>query len=457
MSVLNVKDATTRLETMRPYLYTDPFYYSVLNRPLEDLHQRTVDLNNIFRPARWFYVHGPLACSVYVDPGWSAPDPVASPVYFAGDVLTISPALPGKIRIDLVYFDLANSVVGISQGLETLSSVSFMTLFNTKTDIGAVPGGAAMLPLAYLFVDESATRIYSVLLPSNTAGYIRDCRLSPGAGSVLFEDTVSNIKKDTAGGSVGSTTRVPRAGHQHPINYSTAAPSTMEIRSVGSVGVSGAYAMVDHVHGISMLNNPALLKPSDGAASIGDGGDVTFVRGDHTHPAVYGLTTPARTEYGLAADPGSSVPPILLSRLDHAHEILATNIRMRARYFAYSWWPSSAAWGTGALPFDPLLVLAISYSDYGGWTSCSFGFTAYPAGGVTYSAAGAGGSYHGDDGNWAATGDVDDVAGDQGSGLYRTAFSRWLEITKWSKADGVEFTPTSSLYILLKILVIGTD
>jgi hypothetical protein len=82
MSILGHKDADL-LELVRAYEETDQGFFSVLYRPLEDLNQRTVDLNTIMYPALGLRVRQEVVASkAVVICGGSLVDDATYPVEF---------------------------------------------------------------------------------------------------------------------------------------------------------------------------------------------------------------------------------------------------------------------------------------------------------------------------------------------------------------------------------------
>jgi hypothetical protein len=455
MATLHDKNSA-RLEVVR-YLRDDidPWFAPVLNRPIEDLSQRTVDLNLIHHPARWFYAHGPSVLSVIVDPGWLSLDYRQSPIYYPGDTVAILLSTPGNIRIDLVYLDMLTQGVGVSQGVEVLDTTAFPTLFADKSKLGVLPLSSIVLPICYVYVDSSATRTYTHTLPNTSAGYIRDARLAPGSGSLRFEDDVSALMPDTAGGSTGAAPHLVRIGHRHPTLYSTANPATLIVDGSSGQGSSDFYALVGHVHPLEMLTNPLLLGYGAGSAYVGDPNDYTFVRGDHAHGTIHGATTPEGVGYGIAATPGSAVEPILLSHEDHVHAVNSAGTVIVSKHFTFSWVDESDARSTGALGFTPtgaILLGAMIVPATPEIQGASVGM-------IVESGSCRGstcvGWYNVDDMRWGVAHDDNQSLG-QCNMYCNTSFNGYaaIDITAWSSA-GVQLTPTTLARVRVNIIVFG--
>lgn len=455
MSILDAKDAN-RLETVR-YLRDDidPWFAPVLNRPLEDIRQRTVDVHTLFFPARGLYVHGPTSESVIVDPGYVSLDYRANPSYYAGGSVVLFPAAPGQRRIDLVYYDAEALSVGVSSGVEVSDTTSWSALFADKSKLGILPFGSVVLPLAYTYVDSTPGRVYSVYTDSASAGHIRPARLSPGAGNLLYSDLDADMLTDASGGATGSSEKLVRVGHRHPLLYNATDPPTLLVEGSSGQGSVNSYALIGHTHPLQMLNNSLLLDSSDGSAYIGDSNDYTFVRGDHSHPQIHGSSLPTALEAGVAANPGSAVPPVLLAHADHEHPVSISKVKIRAKHFTLSWNNDATAKSTGAVGFTPTAayVFGAIYAPADNTIqSISFGF-AEEAGGCRGSAGR--GNYGDNDSHWGCAHDSNQIVGASTTNI-NLSFSTAFNLTAWSAA-GMQLTPEAALTANLNVIIVGVE
>jgi hypothetical protein len=350
MSVLNIKDSN-RLEVLRPHTADDPVYYTVMNRPLEDLEQRTDDLNSLMAPAHGLLVHETsvpsksveVSAGVYMD---GDTNPLYFPQSAVGDTLTFVDAPAGFFRVDLIYFNLENGTIGQVDGTQT--NVSWAVAWTNR---GVAPLTGTVVPLAYVYVPDTAATVYQDGLTGNTAGRIRDARLSFEAGIRLFEDTVGTLNQDVSGGAIGTSQRTARADHSHPVNVDATNASTLSPDTAGSAGVSTIYSRSDHAHYITPENNPANLMVDlhGGALGVND----SVARGDHQHPL---LTS------GLPQNVGSGSSNIagtnnVYQSADHRHAVTGLN---------WSYWVQNLTWSvgggfadldTGPIGFTPLMAL----------------------------------------------------------------------------------------------------
>jgi len=371
MATLNLKDAN-RLETQRYLLESDPPYYPVFNRGLEDLNQRTVDLNNIFVPARGFHVHQASTpdLTVEVSNGWYMEDELNPLVFPSGATtsLTVPIATPGFIRIDLVYFDLENGIIGRNAGTEVVATAGFLTVFDDATPHrGVLPPNSGMIPLAYLYVDSAPDLVFSDTVLINNAGYIRDCRVAPGAGLRVYEGTVGNMKADVPNGAVGSEATITRSDHQHPLNISVSLPEEQTTYpDTSSVGTSSNYARRDHIHDLDMETDIANLLPDSGlVGSAGQALTETYARSDHQHDVNLGTTPPGSL---VAGTPGAAGSGQVYVRNDHAHEatygagLLPGRIKTLGWVFKLNrmdWNADSGTRNTGGFPWKPIFSIFI--------------------------------------------------------------------------------------------------
>lgn len=308
MSILNNKDSD-RLETLRPYEASDPLYFSVLNRPLEDLNQRDDDNNNHFFPARGFrcrQVTIPVG-SVEVESGiyWTSDTSTATT---AVQTLVIPAATVGNIRIDFIYLNLATGVASRATGAEILAGGGFGAAVPA-----AIPANDGIIPLAYLYVDDGPTA-FDELIPINTAGHIRDTRPALGTQLRLFENDASKFAPDGTA-ALGVRTRVPRSDHVHPSNVNNTNPATLGPSIAAAPGVSLVYPRLDHVHPVNTETDAnAFMKDLPGGAP---GTSVNFPRSDHQHALNVDAVVPA-TISRYTASTGAAAA---YARRDHIHNL----------------------------------------------------------------------------------------------------------------------------------------
>jgi hypothetical protein len=471
MATLNLKDAN-RLETQRYLIETDPPYYSVFNRALEDLNQRTVDINNIFVPARGLHVHQASTpdLTVEVSNGWYMADE-SNPVLFpsgATTSLTVPIATPGFIRIDLVYFDLENGAVGRSAGTEVAATAGFATVFDDATPKrGVLPPNSGMIPLAYLYVDADPSMVFSDTILINNAGYIRDCRLAPGAGLRVFEGTVGNLKTDVANGDVGSEATIARSDHQHPLNVSASLP-TIQVTypSTSDVGTADTYARRDHIHALDMETSIANLLPDAGVVgSAGQALTTTYARSDHQHDVNLGTTPPGSL---VAGTPGSAGTGQVYVRNDHEHEatygagLTPGNIKTlnwSFNLYQMSWTPGTGTRNTGAFPWEPIFAIFIwagNPNPANAAEGChGVGYaipgTAFIRSTATRFLVNAGSP------SWTAASSVLHPGGFPTANLgYATTYSGILQLQNFDQAGGLTLKPTTgSVNMKVSILVAG--
>ena len=197
VSPKNIKDTDTLFETVRQYEHSDPLYYDILNRPLEDIGRRTLDVNRIFTPARSLRVRQtqPATTSVQVEVGFTIiEDPAVAGAYqlpsTKAAVTVVGPvaaAAGGLRRIDLIYFNLATDAIALVAGAEVAAATPWATVYSVSK--GAIPASdGGNIPLAYLYVDDTGP-VYDETVAIDTAGHIRDARLAPGVSRRVFEST----------------------------------------------------------------------------------------------------------------------------------------------------------------------------------------------------------------------------------------------------------------------------
>lgn len=310
MAVLGNKDSTTRLEDVRSYAKGDKNYFSILNRPLEDLAQRDLDIRLIHTPARGIRVRATNTASaqVVVDPG-NYLFAGAVQQYAGATLSAVTAASAGNKRIDLIYFriDTGTAVRTPSAESATYGGVTKPIL----------PAGLDTIPLAYIYVGETGP-VFQDGLAVNTDGAIEDIRPAPGASQGRQLETVgSNFLADVSGGAAGSSELIARADHRHRLNVDATVPQALTPGNVGAAGVAGTYALIDHVHLIPTETNPAAFLSDLSGGSAGAG--ATFARADHRHTVNVGTTIP-----GADTGSGSAGASTVYARDDHFHPLNVT-------------------------------------------------------------------------------------------------------------------------------------
>lgn len=312
MTVENVKD-TQRLEVTRFIEADDPVFFSTTNRPLEDVEQRTRDLDRIMSPARGFRVRQTASPSTTVE--------VETGFYVVGTTVnkpslqTVGPipaASAGFIRVDLIYINLSTGVAARVAGNDTAAGSGFAA---ARALVNDLPSGTPAAPLAYVYVDEFSTA-YDRTIAINTAGHIEDARTSPGVAQKAFESSGANILSDVTGGSVGSVSTVARANHRHPLNVDATNPVQITANSTGSPGAAGTYSRRDHSHSTLVETVGSNLLTDSGSGVVGT--SASFVRADHRHPLNISVN-PGDLLADVAG--GSLGASVAYSRSDHQHPL----------------------------------------------------------------------------------------------------------------------------------------
>lgn len=363
MAVKNNKDPN-RTETIRFYDGDDKNYHTVLNRTVEDLEQRDNDLDQIFTPARGARARARIPNDTQVE--------VEPYVFVNGTTITQKTTVttlsavpatgtPGNVRKDLVYLRLDTNTVIRLAGTEAANFAA--------ASVPNLPSGIPAVPLAALYVDDVPAN-FSDQTAIDVAGHIEDLRPAPGTGFPFFEDNSSNILSDATSASLGSTNRVARSNHQHPLNVDATLPNTIQAGDVALAGTSVRYARIDHEHAIATESSAAVLRTDVSGGNVGTA--LTFARADHRHPLNAGATIPpvdggtgtagvsgvyAREDHqhplnvpssGLPATVGPSIAGSLgvastYSRSDHVHPMQAPQVSLQ-----------SASWvsESGAKPFN---------------------------------------------------------------------------------------------------------
>lgn len=437
MSVLGNKDSE-RLETVRYFTETDPMYYSILNRPVEDVEQRTIDLYNIMSPARGLQVRATSTPSktVEVAGGWylrGDTSPLLFPQSGVVDTVTITDAAAGDYRIDLVYFDVENGTIAVSAG--TATAVSWVAAWASR---GTLPTGGTYVPLAYLYVPDSASVFYQDGLTGNTAGRIQDARLAFDTGERIFDDAAASFAADTSGAAVGSSTEVARANHRHDVNVDATAASLLYPDSPAAIGSATTYARRDHKHRTVaelVAGNflPDILNGLLGSAN-------TVARGDHQHPLNVSTNTPSSIGQGTSNSAGTSS---VYSRNDHRHPVIGLDWDYAVVDLSWRAGPFGAI-NSGALGFEPKVCFVVAAgSEATGHVWSSTGFS----NGLSVQKAVGSIEKDGDDySQWACGIDESQVGGspkrDAVDG-YIVTFNTRFAITQWSSSN-VRFSWTNS-------------
>lgn len=309
MSVLGIKDSTTKLEDLRPYDRTDKTYFSILNRPVQDLEQRDLDLDLIHKPSRFLRVRAtdPISDQVDIEEGFYLYGNAVEK--FAGTTLAAVPASgAGTVRIDLVYFRTdTNTVVRLASA----QAANYGAV--TKPDL---PAGLDAIPLAYLYVGDTGPE-FEDGLAINIDGAIEDARPAPGSGlGRPVETSAGTFLPDTVGGSAGSSEKVPRADHRHPLNIADGSPPvTLSAATVANAGEDDFYARRDHEHALSIETNAAVLRSDVSGGDVGVA--TTLARADHRHPL--NVSGAAPSPVGITA--GSAGSSGAYARADHRHDV----------------------------------------------------------------------------------------------------------------------------------------
>jgi hypothetical protein len=316
MTVLSAKDAD-RLETVRPY-GVEPGHAAVFNRPIEDLEQRTKDLDLMFLPARGFRVRQqiPATATVESEPGvWISGGLQINQVGLR--TVAINPAGVGNIRIDLLWLNLTNGNLQCVESSELPVASGFAALTRPQ-----LPSNSGAIPLAYVYVDADGTP-FADTIALNTAGHIQDVR--PGLGFVPAHELGTTAPlKDQGSGNLGTAWKLSRADHAHALNVDSNTPAEISPPGVGPKGPpASTYARRDHVHDLTMNEAPSNLKADVASGSPSVDGAKSLSRADHAHPANVGTTLGTQiVDPGVGGVPGTSAE---YARQDHAHDLPVPN------------------------------------------------------------------------------------------------------------------------------------
>ena len=484
MTILNVKDSQ-RLEVLRQLTDADPAYYAILNRPHQDLEQRTKDLDRIFTPARGLRVRQTSTPSddVEIETGVLLDTDGVSVIQAnSGSIQTISSvpaAAAGKIRADLVYFNLQTKVAVRLAG----SEVPVGTGFSSGLWPDLPSGLAGAVPLGVLYVGENigGSVNFSDSLSGNVEGQIVDVRPSIGVLTHRFETNVANFASDVTSGSVGTSVLIARADHRHPLNVDGTAPTTVAAGTAASTGAAATYARRDHQHAVTVETNSGVLLKDSSSPSAGTTGAI--VRADHRHPLNVNTGIPnvdgvgaagaagayARSDHrhplnvpssGTPADLGAGVSAThgvaaTYARSDHVHDV--ANVALQSAIFTLTWSASSSAMATGAIGFVPKYAIVI----FGGYSGGGTNRPVMSVGVVTGTASNAKSVMAAEkadasDNDYTVSTDADSAFGQSftAGGYISSHDTMEGNVTSFSAA-GITITPTTSLTGTAFLLVVG--
>lgn len=309
MTIRDQKDATTRLEDIRFYQSTDPVFYSILNRVIEELEERDFDLDQIHKPSRGFRVRAqqPASSTVEIEAG----------VYLSNDTtivqetlrtVAIPAAAVGNIRIDLISINCLDGSLTRTGGVEIPSGSGFGAAARPN-----LPPNSGRVPLAYVYVDETPTP-FSDNIAINVAGHIQDIRPAPGMLRRTFVTSPAVLLQDAASASVGASSLLVRADHVHPANVDAVLPSVINAGAAGSAGTSSIYARRDHTHPVNTETVPSVLATDVAGGAVGVAS--TLPRADHRHPLNVDATLPE-----AIAAAGAVGTAATYARRDHVHPV----------------------------------------------------------------------------------------------------------------------------------------
>lgn len=330
MSIENVKDSQG-MEVTRFLSKDDEAYYSVMNRPVEDIKQRTNDLHRMMAPGRGFRVveTSVPSAAVRVLEGYYIKEDDKTPARFPNptdsrpDSVAIPVSSAGNVRVDLITLAPHAALTPVSR-IPGAEAAVFATAWTNRARI---PSNSSQYPLAYVYVDENSSTTYQNSIAVDTAGHIRDARLSYGAGGRMWEDDTAKILSDSSSFTPGTSTLASRADHAHPTNVDGTLPETIEPNGVQDTGAASTYAKADHKHGVPLETVAAnVLSDTDGG-SVGTAN--LLLPADHQHNLNVRNQTPKASSTGTAASAGTSS---FYSRLDHVHQV--DNVKMHAIDFS---------------------------------------------------------------------------------------------------------------------------
>jgi hypothetical protein len=464
MSILGHKDADL-LELVRAYAEEDHGFFSVLYRPLEDLNQRTVDLNTIMYPALGLRVRQEVAASkTVVICGGSLADDATYPVEFpeiaVADTLTIPDCAAGQVRVDLIYLDLLTRTIQRAIGAEVPpdavppSAHTYVTAWPGRgTVLDLTTSG--ILPLAYVFVDDVLATVYDETTAAYTPGAILDVRSPPGTGRLRFGTTVGQLYSSTPGGNLGLLPAVPRADHVHPARADATVPQAETADSVGSYGnPANPYARADHTH--NMVAGIKAAGPYTADITIPTvGADNTIMRADHRHSLNVSANLPQPAQPGV---PGSVGVSPYYSRSDHRHAVLGVRLQCISGEHT---WTASAEDHVIAVPFVPIFMIVLgSGSEAVDWDGSGWYSTGVYSSGTSTGGAVSYRTWNNQTADETSVGyDISGgVAGAaaNGGGLL-TTYIKWTVVT-FSKAAGITLRPSAApTRAALQVYIFGQE
>jgi hypothetical protein len=309
MASLGNKD-TERLEVVRYPSPETSAQRQLMNQTIDDLETRTSDLEQVCRVARTYRVRQeiPASATVEVEAGTRIGIDGATVDEDAADTVgPVTAAAAGKIRVDLVWYNLATGALVRTAGTEVAVGGGFITAPRPS-----IPANDGAVPLAYLYVDETPTSFEGLIAP-NTAGAIEDVRPLAGFTNV-FEASASNLKKDGTA-AVGTLSSLVRSDHRHPTNSTTTVPAVAPDSALAP-GVSLVYARRDHQHFAAMEEAASGIKADAAGGALGTANLLAY--SDHAHPLSVSAAAPAKPVASGGAAPGTSSQ---YARADHVHEL----------------------------------------------------------------------------------------------------------------------------------------
>lgn len=350
MSIKERKDSNYE-ELTRVYTPGDPLFYRVLRRPLEDLEERTNDLDFLMTPGRGLRIRQEIPASTNVECETGYYVYGVSPMYHALETIgPIAAAAGGNIRIDLIYLDPSTGTCVVVAGAEQAAAAGFA---HTFTDHRPVLPADGLIPLAYLYIDDALAAGFDETVAINTAGHIRDARYAPGMTRHTYETSSAVFLADLSGGSVGTSKKVARADHRHPLNVDGIVPALLGAKPNGTgfpptAGTTTIYCRSDHIHQLRVCTDPNELQKDHSGVAANIGTSLNLVRSNHSHPLNYDPALPVPVTVGRhkAAALGASE---YYAAADHRHGLTGTKIVPIWTSVVFSNAPSGTVMSTPAL------------------------------------------------------------------------------------------------------------
>lgn len=347
MSILNVKDSQG-MEVTRFLTVTDEAYYGIMNRPLEDVEQRTNDLHSMMAPGRGFRVVETVSpsASVRVLEGYYLKDDDKTPARFPDptdsrpDSVVIPVAAAAQFRVDLITLDPHAAIEPLIR-VQGSTEANFPTAWTNRA---RVPANSSQYPLAYVYVDDSSATTYQNSILVDNAGHIRDARLSYGAGGRQYEDDTTQVLSDSASFTAGTSTLAARADHAHPTNIDGTIPTTIEPDGTQDTGSASTYAKSDHKHGVPLETVATNVLSDTIGGSLGVAN--LCLPADHQHELNVQNAIPQPSQTGV---PGSAGTSNFYSRLDHVHHV--ENVKIHSVDFSVNWTNSA---GSASASISPI-------------------------------------------------------------------------------------------------------